>query len=98
MPPVNTIVVHTILLPPGTPDATVRGQAERLLTRLGAGNEALQGREYLAGDFSAADTMLGHASVMSQRLGCVPAEMEHLTAYIERLLARFPPAKALAVE
>ncbi len=32
MPPVNTIVVHTILLPPERQDATVRGQAERLLT------------------------------------------------------------------
>jgi glutathione S-transferase len=42
--------------------------------------------------------MLGHASVMSQRLGCVPAEMEHLTAYIERLLARPAFQKALALE
>ena len=99
MPPVNTIVVHTILLPPERQDATVRGQAERLLTRAwGPVNEALEGREYLAGDFSAADTMLGQASVMSQRLGCVPAEMEHLTAYIERLLARPAFQKALAVE
>ena len=99
MPPVNTIVVHTILLPPERQDATVRGQAERLLTRAwGPVNEALEGSEYLAGDFSAADTMLGHASVMSQRLGCVPAEMEHLTAYIERLLARPAFQKALAVE
>ena len=99
MPPVNTIVVHTILLPPERQDATVRGQAERLLTRAwGPVNEALEGREYLAGDFSAADTMLGHASVMSQRLGCVPAEMKHLTAYIERLLARPAFQKALAVE
>ena len=30
MPPVNTIVVHTILLPPERQDETVRGQAERL--------------------------------------------------------------------
>ena len=98
MPPLTRLLC-TILLPPERQDATVRGQAERLLTRAWEPvNEALQGREYLAGDFSAADTMLGHASVMSQRLGCVPAEMEHLTAYIDRLLARPAFQKALAVE
>jgi len=33
MPPVNTIVVHTLLLPPDRQDAVVRDQARKLLTR-----------------------------------------------------------------
>ncbi|CAN0590066.1 unnamed protein product, partial [Ectocarpus sp. 12 AP-2014] len=33
MPPMNTIVVHTILLPEDRRDATVLGQAQRLLMR-----------------------------------------------------------------
>ena len=33
MPPVNTIVMHTLLLPPERQDATVREQAQRLLAR-----------------------------------------------------------------
>ena len=32
--------------------------------------------------------MLGHAVVMSGRLGCVPDEMENLKAYAARLEAR----------
>ena len=65
MPPVNTIVVHTILLPPERQDETVRGQAERLLAKAWAPVEAaMERREYLIGDFSAADTMLGHACII----------------------------------
>ncbi len=89
MPPVNTIVVHTMLLPPDRRDATALGQAQRLLTRaLAPVDEALAGKDYLIGDFSAADTMLGHACIMSNRLGCVPDEMENLKAYVARLEAR----------
>jgi glutathione S-transferase len=89
MPPVNTIVVHTVLLPEDRRDATVLGQAKRLLTRtLAPVDEALAGKDYLIGDFSAADTMLGHATVMSNRLGCVPDEMTNLKAYVARLEAR----------
>ncbi|MBL6692057.1 MAG: glutathione S-transferase family protein [Pseudomonadales bacterium] len=89
MPPVNTIVVQTILLPPDRRDETALGQAQRLLTKaLGPVDEALEGREYLIGDFSAADIMLGHACFMSNRLGCVPDEMVNLKGYVERVAAR----------
>jgi len=89
MPPVNTIVVHTILLPEDRRDATVLGQAKRLLTKaLAPVDNALAGKEYLIGSFSAADTMLGHAAVMSNRLGCVPDEMTNLKSYVARLEAR----------
>ena len=89
MPPINTIVVQTILLPPDRRDEKVLGQAQRLLTKaLEPVNDALAGRDYLIGDFSGADIMLGHACFMSQRSGCVTDEMTHLLAYIARIAAR----------
>tara|TARA_B100001540_G_scaffold304524_1_gene314386 strand:- start:2000 stop:2611 length:612 start_codon:yes stop_codon:yes gene_type:complete len=98
MPPVNTIVVHTLLLPPDRQDATVRGQAERLLAKAwGPVEQAMQGRDYLIGDFSAADTMLGHSCIMSKRLGIITDEaFPNLSAYADRLLARPACAKAFA--
>ena len=89
MPPVNTIVVQTLLLPKERQDATALGQAQRLLSKaLVPVNEALGGRDYLIGDFSAADIMLGHACFMSNRLGCVGEDMPHLKAYVERVANR----------
>lgn len=99
MPPMNTIVVHTLLLPEDRRDATVLGQAQRLLSRsLIPVNDELADKEYLAGEFTAADTMLGHALVMSDRLGCVSDEMIHIKAYIERLQARPAFQKAFSVK
>ena len=96
MPPVNTIVVQTVLLPPERRDETALAQAQRLLTKsLEPVDEALAGKEYLIGDFSAADIMLGHACFMSNRLGCVPQEMAHLQAYVERIAARPAFQKAM---
>ncbi len=99
MPPINTIVAHTLLLPPERQDATVREQAQRLLAKSwGPVEEAMSdGREYLIGEFSAADTMLGHACIMSKRLGIVTDEaFPKLSAYADRLLARPACAKAFS--
>lgn len=89
MPPINTIVVHTILLPEDRRDATVLGQAQRLLgNALAPVDAALAGKDYLIGDFSAADIMLGHACFMSNRVGCLPDSMSNLKAYVARIAAR----------
>lgn len=89
MPPINTIVAHTILLPEDRRDATVLGQAQRLLgNALAPVDTALAGKDYLIGDFSAADIMLSHACFMSNRVGCVPDSMSNLTAYVARIAAR----------
>lgn len=98
MPPINTIIVHTLLLPPDRQDETVRGQAERLLAKSWLPVEtAMVGKDYLIGDFSAADTMLGHACIMSQRLGIITEEaFPLLSAYAARLLARPACAKAFS--
>ena len=96
MPPINTIVVHTLLLPPERRDETVRAQAERLLAKAWVPvEEAIAGRDYLIGAFSAADTMLGHACIMSKRLEVITADVyPNLSAYADRLMARPACAKA----
>ncbi|MCZ6502036.1 MAG: glutathione S-transferase family protein [Gammaproteobacteria bacterium] len=89
MPPVNTIVVQTILLPPERRNEEALGQAQRLLTKAVVPiDKALEGRDYLIGDFSAADVMLGHACYMSRRLGCVGDDLTNLQAYLDRVEAR----------
>lgn len=97
MPPINTIIVHTMLLPPERRDETVLGQAQRLLGRaLQPVDDALAGKEYLIGAFSAADVMLGHACYMSNRLGCVSEDMANLKGYVGRIEAR--PAFQTAIQ
>lgn len=89
MPPVNTIVVQTILLPEDRRDEKILAQAKRLLTKAwGPVDEALVGKDYLIGDFSGADIMLGHAAFMSNRLGCITDDMVNLKAYVARITAR----------
>jgi len=89
MPPINTIVVHTLLLPPERRNEEVLGQAQRLLTKsLAPIEEALAGRKYLIGDFSAVEIMTGHAVCMSRRLECVTDAMTNIAGYIERIEAR----------
>ena len=97
MPPINTIIVQTILLPEDRRDETALGQAQRLLSKaLAPVEENLEGKDYLIGDFSAADIMLGHSCFMSNRLGCVTDEMTNLKAYVERIQQR--PAFKTAIE
>lgn len=96
MPPMNTIVVHTMLLPPERRDETVLGQAQKLLSRAVAPvNAALEGREYLIGDFSAADIMLGHSMFMANRFGQVADEMANVKGYVARIEARPAFQKAI---
>ena len=97
MPSMNTIVVHTLLLPEERRDATVLGQAQRLLARaLEPVNEALEGNDYLIGNFSGADLMLGHSCFMSNNLGCVSDDMVNIKDYVQRISER--PAFKKAIE
>lgn len=89
MPPVNTIVVQTILLPLERQNKEALAQAQKLLVKALAPVEAaLASKENIIGDFSAADIMIGHACYMSRRLGCVSDEMPNLQAYLDRLEKR----------
>ena len=89
MPPMNIIVVNTILLPPERQDPNALGQAQRLLAKaLSPIDSALSGRDYLIGSFSAADIMLGHACFMSNAIGCVSDDLVNLKAYIGKIANR----------
>ena len=99
MPPMNQIVVQKFLLPPDRRDETALRQAENLLGKsLVPVNQALQGKDYLIGDFSAADIMLGHACFMANRNGCVHDEMTHLKAYINNIQSRPAFQKAINMQ
>lgn len=96
MPSINTIIVQTLLLPEDRRDENVLNQAKRLLSKsLEPVNQSLAEREYLIGDFSAADIMLGHACFMSNRLGCVNEEMLNMKSYVENINKR--PAFQIAI-
>ena len=98
MPPMNQVVVQTILLPPDRRDENVLKQAQNLITKsLGPVNENLADKDYLVGNFSAADTMLGHSCFMANRLGCVPDEMDHIKNYVARIEARPAFQKAITL-
>lgn len=98
MPPMNTIVVETILLPPDRRSEPHAKRATKLLGQmLSAVDSHMDGRDYLARDFSAADIMTGHAVVMADRFGADLSDKPNLRPYIERLLARPAFQKALAL-
>jgi glutathione S-transferase len=85
----NTIVVHTVILPPERRDETVLGQAKRLASNsLAAIEKALEGKEYLIGDFSGVEFMTGHCCTKLALMGCVTDEMPNVKAYVERINAR----------
>lgn len=89
MPPVNTIVVETLFLPEEKRNPVNVDRARRLLGRmLAAVDKALQGREFLAGEFSAADIMTGHACMAAAGNGADVSDKPDLVAYTDRLAAR----------
>tara|TARA_B000000460_G_scaffold97946_1_gene68533 strand:- start:294 stop:899 length:606 start_codon:yes stop_codon:yes gene_type:complete len=89
MPQVNIIVVESILLPEERRNKVNLDRATKLVTRmLTVVDEGLEGEEYLAGEFSGADMMTGHACIVSARLGADISDKPNVAAYIERLNAR----------
>ena len=96
MPPINIIVVQTILLPKERQNAEALGQAERLLSKtLAPIEKQLNNKEYIIGDFSAVDIMLGHACFMANRLGRVEESMNNLRNYIKNIESRSAFKKAI---
>lgn len=95
MPPVNTIVVETLLL---APEKRNQSNVERAVKLLGRMLEAVEtrmaGREFLAGEFSGADIMTGHATIVAAKLGADVSDKPNVRDYIQRLNAR--PALAAA--
>jgi glutathione S-transferase len=97
MPPVNIIVVETILLPKERRNQVNVDRAVKLLSRmLSAVETGLEGCEFLAGAFSGADFMTGHACTVAKRFGADVSDKPNVAAYIERLNARPALKKAWA--
>lgn len=89
MPPINQIVVETILLPPDRrSEAHAKRNTKLLSQMLEAVERHMEGRDFIAGDFSGADIMTGHAVIMSGRLGADISAFQNLQAYAARLEAR----------
>ncbi|MGR8950194.1 MAG: glutathione S-transferase family protein [Gammaproteobacteria bacterium] len=89
MPPINNYVVETILLPPERRNDEIAARSLKLLNRtLGAAEAHMSGREFLADEFTVADTITGHAIIMSRRLGADFDECPNLSAYADRLETR----------
>ena len=96
MPPMNQIVVQTVLLPPERRDETVLNQAMNLLSKsLYPVNQFLENKDYLIGDFSAADCMLGHSCYMANRFGSVNDEMVNIKKYVKNIESRPAFQKAI---
>ena len=94
--PMNTIVVHTIILPPERRDETVLGQAKRLASKsLDAIETALEGKEYLVGNFSGVEFMTGHCCTKLNMLGCVTEDMKNLKRYVNNIESRPAFQKAI---
>ena len=97
MPPVNTIVVETVFLSEERRNQVNIDRATKMVTRmLAAIEQHLEGREYLAGDFSGADIMTGHACIVAARLGGDLSDKPNIDAYIARLEERPALQKAWA--
>ncbi|TDE34545.1 glutathione S-transferase family protein [Antarcticimicrobium sediminis] len=90
MPPINTLVVETILLPPERRTEVNVKRATKLLNQmLTTVEQQMEGCAYLAGDFTAADIMTGHSVTVSRdMLGMDFSDKPNLNAYADRLLAR----------
>jgi len=98
MGPMNNYVVETILLKPERRSEEHATRALRLMTRAVRAVDAhMEGRDYLAGAFTAADTITGHACLMCERFGVDYSDMPHLKAYVDRLQERPALQKALTL-
>ena len=99
MPPVNTIVVETVLLPPEKKNDANLARATKLLNRsLSVLEIYLEGKEFLAGNFSAADTITGHACIVTKSLGADLSDKPNILAYRKRLLSRKALQDALNIK
>ena len=98
MPPVNAYMVETVFLPPERQSEVHAKRAKKLLGQmLVAVDAALTGKTYLAGDFSAADIMIGSAVMTTRMMGMDLADLPALAGYVARLEQRPAYIRATAL-
>ena len=96
MPPMNTIVVHTLILPEDRRNEEVLRQAQNLLTKaLKPVDQLLEKNKYLIDKFSGVDFMLGHSLFMSNKLKCVSDEFKNIKRYLNLISEREAFQKAI---
>ena len=96
MPPMNTIVVHTLILSEERRNEEVLRQAKNLLTKaLLPVNQLLEKNKYLIDKFSGVDFMLGHSLYMSNKLKCITDEMVNIKSYLNLISEREAFQKAI---
>ena len=85
MPPMNTVVVHTLILPEDRRDPEVLRQAKNLLTKsIMPVNQLLTENKFLIGDkISGVDFMLGHSLYMADKLRCINEDMSSIHRYVK---------------
>ncbi|WP_299197148.1 glutathione S-transferase family protein [uncultured Tateyamaria sp.] len=98
MPQVNSYMVETFFLPPERQSEIHAKRAKKLLGQmLVPVDAALDSRDYLAGDFSAADIMTGSAAITAKGIGIDMSQMPQLAQYVDRLTTRPSYEKAAAL-
>ena len=98
MPQVNIIVVETVLLSLNRRNDVNIKRAVKLLNQiLNVVESRLQKVNYLTGDFSAADIMTGHATIMCAHHGVDLLDKPKCQNYIDRLMSRPELKKAWAL-
>ena len=89
MGPMGNYVVETVLLSPERRNPELAKRALKLMGRtFGALETHMDGRTFLAGGFTVADTITGHAVIMARRLKVDFKEFPTLSAYADRLETR----------
>ena len=98
MPQINILVVETIILSEERRNQVNIDRAMKLLNKmLAVVDRHMEGREFLAGDFSGADIMTGHACSVAAKLGADISDKPHAAAYIARIDTRPALQKARAL-
>ncbi|APX11470.1 glutathione S-transferase family protein [Tateyamaria omphalii] len=98
MPQVNSYMVETFFLPPERRSEVHAARAKKLIGQmLVPVDAALDGQDYLAGDFSAADIMTGSAAISAKGIGIDFGGMPNLAAYMDRLAHRAAYRSAAAL-
>ena len=96
-PPIGDIARHTMFLPEAEriPQVAADGRV-RAKNALNVLERGLAGKEYLVGELSGADIMMGYFLMAARMCGVIGSEHANVGAYWERLAARPGFRKALS--
>ena len=98
MGPVNNYAVETFFAKPELRSELHAKRALKLMTRMVQVIDThMADRDFIAGDFTIADTITGHACIVAQRFGVDMSEMPNLQTYTRRLLDRPALQRAMAL-